>query len=114
MSSTLGDLLREVARARPEPEQLPLNGTLPVRYRARTRARGRMEDKIRSRILPNVNSAAIGALSRRAGPQKRDHGRAGRKSASQPSQWRVFESRWQLRSGGTRCEAVSGLRSKAG
>jgi hypothetical protein len=36
-----------------------------------------------------VNSAAIGALSRRAGPQKRDHGRAGRKSASQPSQWRV-------------------------
>jgi hypothetical protein len=24
-----------------------------------------------------VNSAAIGALSRRAGPQKRDHGRAG-------------------------------------
>src|SRR5580700_7229784 len=62
MSSTLGDLLREVARARPEPEQLPLNGTLPVRYRARTRARGRMEEKIRSRILPNVNSAAIGAL----------------------------------------------------
>jgi len=29
------------------------------------------------------------ARSRQAGPQKRDHGRAGRKSASHASQWRV-------------------------
>src|SRR5439155_37177 len=29
------------------------------------------------------------ARSRQAGPQKRDHRRAGRKSASHPSQWRV-------------------------
>jgi hypothetical protein len=113
MSSTLGDLLREVAEPGPNRNSFHSTAHFPSGI-ARARARGRMEDKIRSRILPNVNSAAIGALSRRAGPQKRDHGRAGRKSASQPSQWRVFESRWQLRSGGTRCEAVSGLRSKAG
>ena len=112
MSSTLGDLLREVAEPGPNRNSFHSTAHFPSGI-----AGGRMEDKIRSRILPNlpnVNSAAIGALSRRAGPQKRDHGRAGRKSASQPSQWRVFESRWQLRSGGTRCEAVSGLRSKAG
>jgi hypothetical protein len=113
MSSTLGDLLREVAEPGPNRNSFHSTAHFPSGI-ARARARGDAWDKIRSRILPNVNSAAIGALSRRAGPQKRDHGRAGRKSASQPSQWRVFESRWQLRSGGTRCEAVSGLRSKAG
>ena len=73
MSSTLGDLLREVAEPGPNRNSFHSTAHFPSGM-ARTRARRRMEDKIRSRILPNVNSAAIGALSRRAGPQKRDHG----------------------------------------
>ena len=63
MSSTLGDLLREVAEPGPNRNSFHLNGTLPVRYRARTRAGGRMEDKIRSRILPDLTSP-IQAISR--------------------------------------------------
>ena len=76
MSSTLGDLLREVAEPGPNRNSFHSTAHFPSGM-ARTRARRRMEDKIRSRILPNVNSAAIGALSRRAGPQKRDHGAGG-------------------------------------
>ena len=59
MSSTLGDLLREVAEPGPNRNSFHSTAHFPS---GRTRAGGRMEDKIRSRILPNVNSAAIGAL----------------------------------------------------
>ena len=80
MSSTLGDLLREVAEPGPNRNSFHSTAHFPSGI---ARARGRMEDKIRSRILPNVNSAAIGALSRRAVPQKRDMGgRAGNRRRS--------------------------------
>jgi hypothetical protein len=47
MSSTLGDLLREVAEPGPDRNSFHSTAHFPSGI-ARTRARGRMEDKIRS------------------------------------------------------------------
>jgi len=49
-------------------------GVIPTPSLDRIANSGLRYTNFNSTILPNVNSAAIGALSRRAGPQKRDHG----------------------------------------
>jgi arylsulfatase len=49
-------------------------GVIPTPSLDRIANSGLRYTNFNSTILPNVNSAAIGALSRRAGSQKRDHG----------------------------------------
>jgi hypothetical protein len=49
-------------------------GVIPTPSLDRIANSGLRYTNFNSTILPNVNSAAIGALSRRTGPQKRDHG----------------------------------------
>ena len=56
MSSTLGDLLREVAEPGPNRNSFHSTAHFPSGI-ARTRARGRMEDKIRSRIPVSASTS---------------------------------------------------------
>ena len=100
-------------RARPEPEQLPLNGTLVSPRRARSSPLS---------VSLDISPGGIGNTPRmsqsvwkRTIATKEMLRRSRHRSLSQrrplwcPRLATGFESRWQLRSGGTRCEAVSEL-----
>ena len=70
------------------PRKLNEEGGLACLEQALRVAREQQAKSLESRAVISL-ARLWGEQGRRAGPQKRDHGRAGRKSASQPSQWRV-------------------------